>query len=206
MANEYASASDLKDYLKIPDTDDDAKLAVAANGAARAIDRWCGRRFYLDTIASARVFEPMGGYVLRVDDIGSTSGLIVAADYDGDGTFETTVSASNYELGPLSGGTLGIESAPYTEVRLTNTSWPYPVAPLRRGRAQITAKWGWPSVPDEVFQASLIVGAELFRRSDAPLGISAGGDFGPVRIGNDTVRQVVSMLAPFRSGRRWGQA
>jgi hypothetical protein len=204
MANEYAALSDLTTYMGIGDLDDNASLADVVEDAARAIDAYCGRRFYLDGTASARVYEPKGGYTLRVDDIGDITGLLVKADYDGDGTFETTFSAAQYELGPLSGGTDGIEGYPYTEVRLISTSWPWPAAPLRRGRAQITARWGWAAVPRPVYRAALIVGAELFRRKDAPLGVSGGADFGQIRLGNDSMRQVQSLLGPYRSGRRLG--
>lgn len=201
MANEYASAVDLKTYMAMDQTItvDDARIVFACEDASRTIDAFCRRRFYADANATARVYEPAGGYTLRVDDFYTTSGLLVKADYDGDGTFETVFAASAYELAPMSGGSEGIEGYPFTEVRLISTSWPWPAAPLRRGRAEITAKWGWATVPNPVFRATLMVAAEMFRRKDAPLGFqTTGGDFGGMRVGNDVTRQVQSLLAPFR--------
>ncbi len=47
---------------------------------------------------------------------------------------------------------------------------------------QVTAKWGWPSVPDDINMACLILTADLYKRKDAPGGILGLGDLGVVRM------------------------
>jgi hypothetical protein len=175
-----------------------------ASTSARAIDRWCRRRFWKDAAPVARTYATDGGYCLHVDDIATTTGLIVKLDDGGDGTFETTIAASGYELSPAPVGTDGgivdgIEGWPFHEIRLLDRPWPYPTSSGGSRRAQITATYGWFSVPDAVHVASLQVGAELFRRKDAPFGGVIGGtEFGPIRLSADVFRAVTSLLSDYR--------
>ncbi len=61
---------------------------------------------------------------------------------------------------------------------------------------QVTARWGWPVVPPEITEATLLLAARLFKRKDSPGGVASFGDFGPVRISNIDV-DVTNLLAPF---------
>jgi len=47
---------------------------------------------------------------------------------------------------------------------------------------EVTAKWGWPAVPDTVKQAALMLASRLYGRKASPMGVIGVGDFGPVRI------------------------
>ena len=60
-------------------------LDDAINAASRQIDAFCGRYFYADGSASARKFFTDDLYRLKVDDISTTTGLVVKYDDDDDG-------------------------------------------------------------------------------------------------------------------------
>ena len=47
---------------------------------------------------------------------------------------------------------------------------------------EVTANWGWPSVPDAVKQAARMYSSRLHGRKASPMGVIGVGDFGPVRI------------------------
>jgi len=47
---------------------------------------------------------------------------------------------------------------------------------------QVTAKWGWASLPEPVEQACLMLSSRLYNRKASPMGVIGVGDFGPVRI------------------------
>jgi hypothetical protein len=52
--------------------------------------------------------------------------------------------------------------------------------PGRRWR--ITARWGWPAVPDDIAQATLLLANRRFMRVDSPEGVAGWNDQGPVRV------------------------
>ncbi|MDX2921298.1 hypothetical protein PV370_25695, partial [Streptomyces sp. NE06-03C] len=47
---------------------------------------------------------------------------------------------------------------------------------------QVTARWGWPAVPDEIVQATLIQAARLYKRKDSPEGVTGSAEWGVVRL------------------------
>lgn len=175
------------------DTTRDALLTQALAGAARSIDRYCSRRFYLDSSATARTFTITPHMVIRrgfdtvllVDDIGSTSGLIVEV---GDGTTWTTLSGT----GTYPDNALARLQA-VTGVSSSSVSW------CSYRQARVTAVWGWPQVPTEVAQANLQQASRLYRRKDSPQGVMGSPDWGLIRVPN-LDPDVKALLAPYTPG------
>jgi hypothetical protein len=194
--------TDLAEYVGISDTIDLALVQDAAEAAVAAVQAFAGREFVVPTAATARVFRPANGLLCYVDDIASTTGLVVRTDEDDDGVYEVTWAAAEFELRPLNGRhTFGV--GPWTHLAATETRY----FPLNvRASVQITARWGWPAIPEQVRRAALQVGAELFKRKDAPFGVAGFGEFGPIRLSADSMRSVTSLLAPFMSHRTIGIA
>jgi hypothetical protein len=182
MANEYATRAQLKVYLSIDtdNTNEDAILDTALTAASRGIDNYCGRYFYADTVATARIFVPRGrtflqreGEEIFIDDVSSTSGLIVATGVAGGSTWTTVTT---YEASPENAIARG---RPITGLLRILSTWGLggPTA-----RVQVTAKWGWPAIPDVVYQATLIQAARLFHRKDSPEGVLGSAEWGPIRL------------------------
>jgi len=200
ITNGYATLTEIKTFLSISDNVDDTLLESMVEAASRSIDRIANRRFYLDANASARAYRVSSPVILYTDDIGTTSGLIVKLDEDGDGTFETTLTLNtDYIMDPLTALDLG---RPYTQVTMVTTSESFPIFPglfqngLRPG-VQVTARWGWPSVPDDINQACLILTADLYKRKDSPGGILGLGDLGAIRM-SPLGRDVTAMVRAYR--------
>jgi len=129
---------------------------VAALVAARQwIDRQCSRSFSLAP-ATSRRFRVRDVYVLQLDrhEIGDDVGVVVKTD-DGSGTFTTTLAASGYQLEPVDAL---LVDRPFTMIRRLGGMWPYATTGnSRQERVQVTAPWGWPRVPHNVKEASLIL-------------------------------------------------
>jgi hypothetical protein len=190
LGDSYASLSDLKDYLTIGQakTSQDQALASALDSATEEIERYCNRQFNLATSVSSRVFHPSTQTLIDVDDMSTAVGLVVEVDSSNDGTFGTTVAASDYELYPYSGVVDGQLGWPFYQIMMTSTALlPGEFAFRRRGTVRVTAKWGWTAVPAPVRQACLIMAAETYRMKDAPFGVAGMDTFGIIRVRDNRV-------------------
>ncbi|MFD9782242.1 phage gp6-like head-tail connector protein [[Kitasatospora] papulosa] len=174
--HEYADRAALKDALGIEtaDTSRDALLDRALAAASRGIDTATGRRFWLDDTPSARIYRTAGrtlwddvGEILNVDDVGTAVGLATAT-----GTPGTWTAVTDLETTPDNALARG---RPITGLLLASGGW-------GTQRVQVTAQWGWPAVPDEITQATLIQAARLYRRKDSPEGVTGSAEWGVVRL------------------------
>jgi hypothetical protein len=199
ITNGYATLAELREH--IGDTATVSTTAVverAITAASRAIDKHCGyprRRFWLDATATAKVYRPDDPREAWVHDIGSTTGLIIATDTTGDGSYATTWDSADYQLEPLDAA--GADAA-YAWWRIVAVDEkPFPIARYRP-TLRVTARWGWSAVPDDVNQACLIKAAALYERRNSPDGIHSVDGFGAVRISRHGDPDVVDLLSPYQ--------
>lgn len=179
MAHEYAELETLKLQLKIEDDDyREELLQRALTAASRSIDSSTGRRFWLDEEPVPRTYRLQGriaveddGEVLLVHDIGSIDGLVVET---GSGGSWTTLSG--YETTPDNALVLG---RPITGLLQVNGFWGWGVSTTR---VRVTARYGWPEVPEEIVQATLIQASRLYKRKDSPEGVTGSAEWGVVRL------------------------
>jgi hypothetical protein len=132
---------------------DEADLIDAIVSASSWIDTKCGRKFSLAATATPRTFATRDVHLLhlRRNEIGDPT-VTIATD-DGTGTFATTLAAGDFQLEPT--GALD-EDRPFLFVRRLDAMWPYATTRnSRQERIKITARWGWPKVPDGVREACL---------------------------------------------------
>jgi hypothetical protein len=174
ITNGYCELDELKSEmrLKVNDLEDDGRLEIAIAAASRQIDAHCGRRFWQDSTVKVREYMVDDEDCALVDDISTTTGLIVKIDTDQDGSYETTLTIdTDFKLAPFNAAD-EVPVWPYYELRLMpNSSYYFPVdddVPT----LQITARFGWPAVPDDVKKACLIQSAMLFKSADAVFGVT----------------------------------
>lgn len=171
LSHVYVELEEMRQFLSMSGTFADPTFRRAVLAASRAIDGLCDRRFYLDTDANqARYYTPTSGGLVVIDDLTTMTSLQV--DQDGDGTFEETWTANTeYVLEPLNAAA---DSRPYTRIETHRAAGKtFPAYPRS---VKVTGKFGWPTVPAEVVQATSILAHLLSRRErDAPFGIWTGG-------------------------------
>lgn len=196
LGDPYAALALLKTRLGITDTNDDASLTSALDAASQTISGYCGRQFNAAGSATARVYYPDSPYTCTVDDISTITGLLVKGDYGNDGTFEITWAATDYSLEPLNGIMGGDAGWPYWRIRAVGSYlfpiWYVPVNAYPRPSVQITANWGWATVPGAVAQACLVLAEEIFKLKDAPFGVANFSEFGAIRVRDNP--KVASLL------------
>lgn len=174
-------------------TDRDDLMNLAISAASRAIDSYTGRRFYLDEDATARTFNARDnvsvdgdGGRLFIADIGAEAGLLVE---QGSALTSWTDLTAGLELYPANALALG---KPVTGL-LSPAGW----TPGSATRVRVTARWGWPLVPDDVKQACLILAAKRYERRNSANGTLGVADWGTIRVSRADP-DVKDLLDPFR--------
>lgn len=175
ITNGYCTRADLKTALAIgtADTADDGVLDEIINATSRMIDEYTGQFFYQITGGTA-YYEPHSYEEVDIDPLVSVTSLSV--DTDGDGTFETTLAATDYILEPVNAAMFG---KPYTSIELApQTTVAFP-ADLDKG-VRIVGNFGWSAIPSTVVQACIIASSHLYEARKAYLGVIGSGDTGGV--------------------------
>lgn len=199
IVNGYCALADLAAYLPGVATPGtlDTQMQQAINAASRAIDGYCGRRFWQDATVVTRLYDAETPLTCEVDDISTATGLIVAVDLTGYGVYDITLTKdTDFILRPLNAA-FEYPVQPWTELAIVLGSKAYFPAPRQRPGVQVTAKFGWPAIPDDVFQACLIKASRLFHRKDSPQGVAGFNEFGPVRLSQHEDGDVISLLADY---------
>ena len=171
ITNGYCTLTELKAALRITDNTDNTLLENAIEGASRRIDSYCGRYFFQQN-ATVKVFARNELQVFLRDDLVSITTL--STDDAGDQTFSTTWTANtDYALEPYDATLLGI---PYYRVTAVGgKTFPFFTVPPMPG-VRIAGVWGYPSVPDDVREACVLLAARGFARYNAALGVVGFGD------------------------------
>jgi len=189
---DYVALSELKTALGISGSADDTYLNLAIDAAEKSINDLCGRKFTADSSATARTYRAQP-YLAVTDDISTLTGLVVKTDTAADGTFDTTWASTDYQVEPLNNLTKGRS---VNNLRAIG-SYTYPVYGDGQVSVEVTAKWGWPAVPDPVKQATLMMSSRLYGRKASPMGVIGVGDFGPVRISR-TDPDIAALLMDYK--------
>jgi len=131
---------------------------------SRLMDRECGRHFTKDAAVVARLYDGNGCAVLRVDDIAATAGLIVKVDLNGDYDFadadETLTINTHYWLAPANADKEA-EAEPWTRLEIVPDNAVISIWPAQQRAVQVTAAFGWPTVPGGIREATIMVAREI---------------------------------------------
>ena len=178
---DYITEANWDKFGAITNPASDPLAAICVTVASRAIDAHCNRSFYLDATPSTRTYRAEHAHRLEIDDFGTLAGLVVASDTADNGTFGTTWAATDYKVDPINGLLAGLPWA-YTGLRAVgNQLFPHYGWPVR-SRVQITARWGWPTVPDAVSMACYVLTLDLYGLKEAAYGVVGSAEFGMFRI------------------------
>lgn len=194
LGDSYATRDELKLYANATKDTFDDLLDDALEAASRGIELVCHRQFNDATTASPRVYRPLHSTLVKVDDFHTPTGLIVKTNTTGaNGVFDTTWASTDFEQRPLNGIVSGQPGWPFYELWSDGTRL-FPTGTF--ATVQVTARWGWSSVPRPVKQACLIVAEELYKLKDAPFGVAGHSEkYGAIRVRENPI--AMSKLAPY---------
>lgn len=202
----YLTLAEVKSHLGITNTDDDAEVQRALDAAEKWVDDFCHRTFAVADPATdsttQRTYQPDYGGRLSTTSMRMAVGDLLWIDdlVDIDvlekqttaGGSWSTVATGDYELRPLNANA---DSEPYTHILFTTAHSVH--------RFRVTGWFGWPALPDTVPQATLLQANFLYRRREAPLGISQvpGLEGGGMRVRTKGDPNAESMLMDYIRGR-----
>lgn len=195
----YSSVESLKSRFQISDAVDDYELERAVRAASRRVESYCGReRFWRDATVQVRTFQADSVTCCRVPvGISTTTGLVVKTDEDNDGTYERTLTLStDFVLRPSNAASRN-PAWPYDEIHLAD-NYSFPLLSVRDG-VQVTARFGWPEVPDDIREAALILSHRLFKRKETATGVVGFDGLGATVRLSRTDPDVAELLSPYRS-------
>lgn len=191
ITNGYTDLATIRAQLSISSataTDNDTYIELAVESASRAIDDYCGRRFYTTTADETRYFTPSSAVRCFTDDIISITSF--ATDEDGSRAYATTWATTDYDTYPLN-------STPYTHIQVTPLGdYSFPRAPKS---VKIVGKFGYcaiADVPKQVKEACMLYAIRLFKRiKEAPFGVAGSSEMGQSIIIPKEDPDVVLLLA-----------
>jgi len=168
----YATVDDVKLALRSPAEGgwqdggvwDDA-ISRALSSAEDLVDQACGRSFdAAPQLASDRIFQYNSGRLLLTDDFVGEPSAVAALPLGRSPGFSLQTWQWAVRVTPTEGGW------PSRHLDVLGSGW------LNRHRYKVTARFGWPAVPDAIRQASIQLAMRIFREQDAPLGLVKGDD------------------------------
>jgi hypothetical protein len=136
--------------------------------------------------------------VCEIDDIAGTA-ITLKTQTNADGNFDVTWSPSDWQLEPVNGILDGL-TVPFTRIRAVG-DYLFPTLNANFGLealVQLTAVYGWPSVPEPITQAVIIQASRIFKRYDSPLGVAGFGDLGAIRVTRALDPDVAQLVEPYR--------
>lgn len=197
--NGYCTGDELKAALGVSGTGDDVALERAIETASRAIDTYCDRRFWQDPEDTVRYFTPDDPHMLRLGPHRTSADVVtvteIAVDDGNLGTYtrELIVGTDVY-LGPRSAQ---VEGRGYDRVVVTGQlrAW-------RRGwpdSVRITGQFGWPSIPEDVREATILQASRIWKRvREAPFGVAGISlDGGGIRLLSKLDPDVELLVHPY---------
>jgi hypothetical protein len=172
----------------------DESLLRALSAAARSIDNTTHRRFWPDLVATSRRYDirsrgrvfvdkRAGTTTLYVDDMIGVDDLVIET-----GTVEGSWSTYSvpYLPEPLNAAETNraVEALVFSTLGLPG--------PLMR----LTNRFGWPVVPDEVAQATLMQASRFWGRKSSPEGVAGSAEWGIMRVSrlDPDVRELIKNL------------
>lgn len=191
ITNGYCTLAEVKAALRITDNADDTLLEKSVEAASRRVDGYTGRYFFQQN-TTVKVFAKDVLRVFLRNDLVSVTTL--KTDNLGDQSFNTTlIEDVDFALEPYDADLLGI---PYFRITaIGGKTFPIFTVPPTPG-VEITGVFGYPSVPDDIREATILLAIRGFARYNAALGVVGFADMAiQVRAVDPDVRD---FLNPYR--------
>jgi hypothetical protein len=187
----------LRTYVKSDTSYDSALYADAIAGAVEFLRTATGRYIAAaDEVATPRSYRPDTtlSSVLRIHDCAEITSVVEQG--------ATLTAHVDYLAEPLNGITPAGESRPYDRLlRLGMRAWYWDE---ERPTVTVTARWGWPAIPQMAKNACVIAAKAYLDNRDLSFGIVGAADFGGIT--EREAKIVRDFITQYRGPQSWGIA
>lgn len=196
LVNPYCSEQQFREQF-----DDDSSVLPTAvveraiNATSRAIEKFTGRKFWTAEDPLTFTYRPDESDLAWIRDINSREDIVIRTDSAGDGTYATTWTADDYELGPDADADVDGDAYAWWRIHAVGTLR-FPTVGQYRP-LEVTALPGWSEIPANVEQACIIRSAAIFKRRESMSGVAGFDGFGAVRISRQRDPDVAALLDDF---------
>ena len=169
----------VKHHADIDDDRSNIALEHALGSAIGELRRHTGRTWEISTgTPTARVFTAKHPMYCDVDDFTSADlSDVVIKTRDTRESSWVTWTAAQWDIEPANGIWNGEPGWPYFEVLSSGRTRLFPTG---RQLVQVTADWGWSTIPDPVFTGVILQTIHLWKREDSPDGTRGWDGLGAV--------------------------
>lgn len=164
----YISRAQLKNLLGITHSSEDDNIDRAVMGATRAINNKSGYSTFWNTVSLVTISV-------------ETSGRLVPKRADGYWKLllpDGIASATGLAVAGVTSGVRGLDvrsGRPIDAIRL-------PMNFTMTETLDVTAIWGWPSLPDDIVMACQMQAHRYYKRRGSPEGMAGSAEWGVTRI------------------------
>lgn len=151
----YCILEEIKNELGIDNSNDDDLIQRKIKAVKTAIDDYCHRSF--ESTAATKYYDGCAS-PLFIDDLITVTTF--SLDEDGDGTYESTLTTSDYVLRPSN-------NTPKTYVEINPNGDYGGFANGIPDGVKIVGTWGYSTVPEPIHEAAIIQTCRLYKRKDS---------------------------------------
>ena len=207
VGDAYATAAIYRGIADKDDTTEDAEILLDLTAVSRYLTRKLGQFFTVDASVVARIYDGTGTNRLYLDahehvpGIATLTGLVVKvdlnADYDVSDSGETLTVDTHFWAQPQDADK-GAEARPWTYLDLVPNNSVVTIWPKQQRAVEVTAKFGWPAVPDAIVRATCHLTALL--RLETPRSVVNRTDVGDILGASSEARGIVmSLMEQYKS-------
>lgn len=174
IGDPYITRVELKAVLEISGSSEDTLIDRVINAASRAIERRSGwPTFWITGSAVARTVDvnrrvvPVRTSHYQYVKVLLRDGIAASAGF----------SVANFPSAVLMPEDAIVDGWPYDAIRL-----PWGATFGSYGTLDITANWGWPSVPADITLATQMQAHRYYNRKGSPEGVAGSAEWGITRI------------------------
>lgn len=168
-APSYITTTELADFVRADQVIEESRLLLAVEAASRAVDDATNRQFGKEPAPVLRSYVGrVNSRICRwwapIDDLQDMTGLVVEIG---------GVAVTDFRFEPVNAGPDG---KPYTRIVFGPDAEATPNG--TDPDIDMTAPWGWDSVPGTVKEATLLQGSRFFERMKSPFGVAGSPELG----------------------------
>ena len=190
----YTTVANLKSYLGVTGTTDDALLGYLVNRAQQAIDSYCGRTFESSADATHKFtvgVDTDDNILYLDDDLCQITSIITNADASSPVTLSST---TDYFTHPRN-------RTPYHAIELfdsSTNSWTYTTN--SQNGVTVAGRWAWSlTAPDDVAHACTRLAGYFYRQKDAGVfDVTAIPDAGVIQVPQGIPKDVQLILDKYK--------